>query len=231
MQGEKSALLLADKKSLSAVYFLLSTEKGLALVMVLVLSAILLALMAGLIYMVTAGARMSGYQKRYRTAVEAGKGGADIVYQLIGRRGDPVPTASFSDDLNDAALNPVFAVTDACKGTSGAGDPYTGLAAKLNTSSSTWSEGCDKTFTAGPSSFDMRLDLGVGNTYRVYAKIVDTVEGNSGPDEGLTSKGVVSANSGEVAVKSIPFLYTLELESESAANPSERAKLSVLYLY
>ena len=64
----------------------LSNEKGIALVMILILSAIALAIMAGLIYMITAGTQISGMQKRYKTALEAGKGGTDITYQLIAAR-------------------------------------------------------------------------------------------------------------------------------------------------
>ena len=39
-----------------------------------------------------------------------------------------------------------------------------------------------------PRRYDMRIDLGA---YRVYTKIVDTVDGNSGADEGLLKTGVV----------------------------------------
>src|SRR4030067_537165 len=63
-------------------------EKGIALVMVLVLSAIILIIMAGLIYMLITGTQISGMQKRYKTALEAGIGGADITYQIIGARID-----------------------------------------------------------------------------------------------------------------------------------------------
>ena len=53
-------------------------EKGIALVMVLILSAIALAIMAALVYMLISGTQISGMQKRYRTALEAGVGGADV---------------------------------------------------------------------------------------------------------------------------------------------------------
>jgi len=77
------------------------------------------------------------------------------------------------------------------------------------------------------------LDLGASPypTYRVYAKIVDTVEGNTGGEEGLLGKGVVYAGSGEISVMKIPYLYTIEVDAENATNPSERAKLSILYQY
>jgi hypothetical protein len=60
---------------------------------------------------------------------------------------------------------------------------------------------------------------------------VDTVEGNSAGDEGLINNRVVDSNSGEIRVMSYPYLYTIEVDAENAANPFERAKFSVLYLY
>ena len=77
----------------------------------------------------------------------------------------------------------------------------------------------------------MRFDLGSSPypTYRVYSKIVDAVEGNSGGDEGLLAKGVVSGSTGEVTVMSRPYLYTLEIDAENASNPAERSKLTILY--
>jgi hypothetical protein len=82
-----------------------------------------------------------------------------------------------------------------------------------------------------PATYDMRFDLGTtpSLTYRVYAKIVNTAEGNSGLDEGLGGKGVVST--GEITVVSKPYLYTLEVDAENLSNPSERAKYSILYQY
>ena len=79
----------------------------------------------------------------------------------------------------------------------------------------------------------MSFDLGASPypTYRVYTKIVDTVEGNSGPDTGLMKGGVVSLGQGEVQVVSRPYLYTIEVDAENSANPSERSKLSILYQY
>jgi hypothetical protein len=67
--------------------------------------------------------------------------------------------------------------------------------------------------------------------YTVYTKIVDTVEGNSGADEGLVKTAVVNAGSGEVTVVSVPYLYTIEILSQSTTNATERSKLSVLYQY
>lgn len=199
-----------QNKSQYSGFRVLSSEKGIALVMILILAAIALAIMAGLIYMITAGTQISGMQKRYKTALDAGFGGADISYQLIGARGDPlIPGITLT-----------FNITSSC------------LTDKLNKSTANWGGGCDKSMTISSSSNDMYFDLGTSpNIYRVYSKIVDTVEGNSGGDEGLLGKGVVSSGSGEVTVVSRPYLYTIEVDAENRDNASERAKLSILYQY
>jgi hypothetical protein len=104
------------------------------------------------------------------------------------------------------------------------------LGTKLARPFGTWG-GLDNTSTIDPgvtASYDMRIDLG---TYRVYTKIVDTVDGNSGADEGLIKTAVVNAGSGEVTVVSVPYLYTIEVLSQSTTNSSERSKLSILYQY
>jgi hypothetical protein len=101
---------------------------------------------------------------------------------------------------------------------------------KLSGPIATWGS-LNSSSTINPSvstSYDMSTVLG---TYTVYAKIVDTVDGNSGADEGLVKTGVVNAGSGEVTVMSVPYLYTIEVLSQSTTNATERSKLSVLYQY
>lgn len=217
--NEESRQNVVDSKQgkakgfLSTVYSPLSTEKGLALVMVLVLSAILLAIMAGLIYMVISGTQISGIQKRYKTALEAGIGGADVTFQLLQARGNPFT-------VSEAALiNFSITASPTC------------LNDKLNKSTADWDSTCNSSLTIPP--YDMIFQLGTAPfpTYTVYSKIVDTVEGNSGGDEGLLKSGVVSSNTGEVPVKSVPYLYTIEVLSQNTDNPQERAMLSILYQY
>ncbi len=198
-------------------------EKGIALVMVLILSAIVLAITAGLVYMITSTTQISGMQKRYRTALEAGMGGADLTFQIFRLRGDP--------DLSmKTALYYNRTISDAC------------FTAKLNetTSSTNWAACGDYGKTTSmvidpldPTTYDFTFQLGSSPypTYNAYAKIVDTVEGNSGGDEGLLKHGVVNSGSGDITVMSVPYLYTIEVDAENPANPSERAKLSILYQY
>jgi hypothetical protein len=182
----------------------LRNEKGFALVFVLVLAAISLAMTLAMLIMVSRGSYVSGQQKRYRTAVEAGRGGMDLMFQLISNRGN---------------TDPLYTMPNSA-----------GVQTKLAGPIATWG-GLDTSSTIDPAvntSYDMRIVLGA---YTVYTKIVDTVDGNSGADEGLLKTAVVNAGSGEVTVVSVPYLYTIEVLSQSTTNATERSKLSVLYQY
>lgn len=182
----------------------LKNEKGFALVFVLVLAAIVLAMTMGMLFMASQGSFISGHQKQYRTAGEASRGGMEAMFQVISDRG--IQTTPFTNQV----IGP-------------------GLVSKLAFPTTTW-VGLDNTMTINPSdntSFDMRVDLGV---YRVYTKIADTIDGNSGSDEGLEKFGTGSG-SGEVTVVSVPYLYTIEVLAQAVSNPADRSRLSVLYQY
>ena len=119
------------------------------------------------------------------------------------------------------------------------------LEAKLNKKTADWAADCVDANTTleelktvkidpnNPDTYDIYFDLGMWPTYRVYAKIVDTVEGNSSRSvdatENLKTSGVVTANAGEVSVVPVPYVYTLEVESENTYNPQEKAEFSILY--
>jgi hypothetical protein len=196
-------------------------EKGIALVMVLVLSMLSLAIMAGLIFMLVSGTKSSGLQKAYSTAQEAGRGGADVAYLYLAARGNPMLTGIPLTETSSTAC----------------------LTAKLNSAATAtnWAACSGGSFTTASSpvinplvanTYDFSFQLGSAPfpTYTVYGKIVNTVEGNSGGDLGLTKSGVASST-GEVAVVSIPYIYTLEVDAENAGNRNERAKYSILYQY
>ena len=82
---------------------------------------------------------------------------------------------------------------------------------------------------ATSTSYDMRFDLGANPAYRVYVKIVTTIEGNTGADLGLIKDQVTGSNEGGGLTMS--YVYTLEIDAENTANPNERAKMSILYQY
>ncbi len=230
----KDGSMINTRKNIST----LRTERGIALVMVLVLSAIGLALMTTLIYLVTVGTQVSGVQKRYKTALEAGMGGKDIVLQVISMKDkDFTDIDSLFTAMNSSGAGITAAITTdpACRGFD-ASREYPGLQAKLRTSFSAWSTECgkEKTLTIDPktaSTYDMKFRIGSGIQYDVYARIADTVSGDiAGEDAGLRGDGVVSGgDGGEVA--GTPNLYTIEVLSENSANPQEKARLQILYQY
>lgn len=208
IRGRKSGLfksLNAEGKMLTAIVL---NEKGIALMMVLVLSAILLAIMAGMIYMVISGTQISGIEKRYKTALEASYGGEAEILQFIGDRGIsnlPVPCIK---------CPPEPCLTD-----------------KLTKATKDWNQACSSSITINPldaTTYDISFTLG---SYTIYSKIVDTIVGNSGPDEGLLKTGVVQPNTGEIKPITVPYLYTIEVHAQNTDNQNERAKLSILYLY
>jgi hypothetical protein len=195
-------------------------ENGIALVMVLILAVISLAIMAALVYMITSSTQVSGIQKRYRTALEAGKGGAAVSFQTIAAGGDPnLGLTGFLIPAQNVGGTDCFS-------------------AKLNTPTASWPAACETSFTIDPatqSTYDWNFQLGNAPAYNVYAKIVDTVNGNSSRavDAGgtLLKSGVVNANSGEVPVQSLPYLYTIEVQATNANNQNEKADYSILYEY
>ncbi|MBI5420142.1 MAG: hypothetical protein HZA60_08630 [Deltaproteobacteria bacterium] len=189
----------------------LRNENGAALLFVLLLSVVALITSAGLLYVVARGGFLSGQQKRYATALAAGRAGAEVTFQLVADRGDD--TIHFADNtLINKFIGP-------------------NLQTKLGNPTNLWGAGADSSSTISPdnnTTYDLRFDLG---NYRVHAKIVDTVAGNSGADLGLIKGGVVTTVPGEVTVMNIPYLYTIEELSEDRTNPQERSKISILYQY
>ena len=210
------------------------TERGIALVIVLILSAIGLGLMTTLIYLITTGTQVSGIQKRYKTALEASMGGKDIVLQVLSMKDRNMSEIStYLTSLTGMAASH----TDPA-GCTGGG--FTGFQAKLRASTHVngalnWSAGCDNTIAIDPSvssTYDMKFELGVDPRYTVYAKIVDTVAGSEvGEATKLKTGGVVASQGDVIQVAGVPNLYTVEVLTENSANPMEKARLQVLYQY
>ncbi len=198
-----------------------SNERGITLVIVMLLSVVALLIMSALIYMVESGSEMSGMQKRYATALDAGMGGVGMVKEFI----DTQDTQG-TPFLNGISLQ-FTAEGSNCS------------SIKLTEPTADWG-GCNSSVVLNPSdlpgsptaSYDMYATLG---KYTVYAKIVDTVQGNTAQGEGLVQTGVVASNSGQTPVQAEPYLYTLEILSQGknaqGTNLPERAKLSAVYEY
>jgi hypothetical protein len=193
-------------------------DRGIALVMVLVLSLIALAVVSAMIFMITQETRISGGQRFFRTAEEASIGGIEIMTEFIMKRGS----------LAGVRLSGLLVTADPC------------LQEKLNLAKAAWTGNCtavEQSLMIDPGddqTFDVRFDLG---NYRVFAKIVDTVDGNSEAASlitgggGLGGGGVVSSTGAVVTPPHTPYLYRIEIQAEDAALQREQSRLSVLYAY
>lgn len=200
---------------------IVKNDKGVTLLIVLVLSGVALVIVAGVLYMITEGTRISGSTKRYKTALECARAGTNVVIQVI-NAGTGATANIGTLVLNTPNANRVF---DSAIG-------------KLNIPTSQWAaQGYDTSININTADPDLWFDLGANPTCRVYAKITDTAIGNSSHGSSAIHRGgtVDSAaggkGSGEISSSSYPYLYTIEILAQMSTNPQERAKLSVLYQY
>jgi Tfp pilus assembly protein PilX len=222
---------------------LLYDERGVALVMALVLSLIVLATVSAMLYLATQGTVMSGFQKRYQTAQEAAKGGVELATKEIISK--TIAKAVVSADLtamkssivsNYSSISLTFtpATSTACLQQKLLTQTMSGSSNQW-TSCSTDNRSMDLKKADGTNISDLTFKLsgspGAAD-FIVYAKIVDTVVGNT--DTGgldLQGWGVVESGSGMVTPKQNPYMYRVELQGERTSNPDERSRLSVLYAY
>jgi hypothetical protein len=238
----------------------LRNEEGVALAMVLVLSAISLAAMAAMMYMMTVRTQMSGLQKRYSTAYEAAMGGADIAKSLIPFKLNTPGAVNLCQKLASQEIpggdceipdkplcvpNTVPAGCAANEKECGAAG-CTGLKTKLNLMTDCWT-GCDSDITINPednTTYDIRFRLDNGLTeanqdykaYYVHLKIVDTTYGNTSPS-GEVEKAPCVTCPDPVPTIQIVYLYTIEVLSvrydpvDDKIFNDERARTSLLYIY
>lgn len=218
----------------------LKNEKGIALVMVLVLSLIALTVVSTLIYLVIQGTKYSGTFKRYETAREAGVGGAEIAAALIFNRGN-LDLLGLGLTNKCACGDPDVVGDNTFSNGSPipAGDPYECLCAKLcdptfSGVTYNWGVCTDGTSLDPTASADITFPLsGLGTSYDVNAKIVNTTLGNSDlSGEDLGGTGVVASTAGVIPTPPMPYLYRIEINSQNfSATVPERSRLSVLYAY
>ena len=201
----------------------LNNEKGIALVTALILTLISLTIIMALLYMITAGTKLSGAQKRYKSSLEASQGGAEILLK------DIIPTVMrnySSSTLVTQVQNDFSAVTLQVDSAQNC------LQAKLTRPSSQWPAGCSNTSNPKESpDISFNLQATTGNSFVVYTKIVDTVKGNTDVS-GLQLEGAGVAESSPVLTpQHFPYIYRLEVQGERATNAKEQANISVLYAY
>jgi len=200
---------------------LLVNQRGVALVTTLMLTLISLAIISALYYMVTMGVQMSASEKRYRTALEATYGGAEITMK------DLTPLILQGDSATQ--LKATFSTIDDIAFPSGTAC----FAEKLTLPTSLWSGSCSQTLNP-KSSPDVQFSLkGINSAnapYTVYAKYVDASIGNTDMS-GLQLEGAgVAEASSVITPQHFPNVYRLEVKAERPAS-AEQGNVSVLYAY
>lgn len=218
----------------------LKNERGIALITALMFTLLSLGIIMLLLYMITQGTKMSGAQKRYKTAVEASYGAADLVAKdIIPQMFNTYSTATTLPNIVNAFSGSLTMTLPAANCTQ----------QKRMFPTSQWD-----TTVCGPTtktleptiSPDMTFKLPslTGETgYIVFTKITDTRCGGDAAlgqkctnsvekvFEGLDVGLATSATSPTITPQHLPAYYRIELQAERVNNPREKGQLSVLYAY
>ncbi|MBJ6801875.1 pilus assembly protein PilX [Geomonas propionica] len=212
-------------------------ENGIALVTALLFTLISLGIMMALLTIVIQGTQVSAANKAYKNATEAGYGAVDLVTK------DIFPTilsSAFDQRYQDNMLDKVGMALSS-------GNPCLTQKMTTSTSSVNWSNCSALATTPLPKeapdlTFTLKAADGSAG-FKIFTKIVDTKCGGdtsagqlctnsdtSGIDY-LDVGGGVTAGSGSVTPQHKPAYFRLEVQSERAVNPKEKAQMSVLYGY
>jgi Flp pilus assembly pilin Flp len=222
----------------------LRNEKGIALVTVLILALIALTIISSLIFLVTQGTKVSGFYKRYATALDAGYGGAEIATSLVYNRGEldisglgvnytSQCVCAFDNDPSDEVYS--LPSPDTCLCRKLCIPPY-----KSDLTYNWGVAGAGVCPAAGASmdavaNPDMQFRLtGTGGTdYQVSAKIVDTTIGVTDLSGELLSCGTGTGYPCEgFQGTPTPYLYRIEVDTRGTSpNLKEKSRLSVLYAF
>ncbi|WP_277058115.1 hypothetical protein [Trichlorobacter lovleyi] len=207
---------------------LLSNNQGIALVTSLMLTLISLTIVMAVMYMITLSTQQSGMAKRYKSALEASYGGTDIVMkELVPEILKNVGSATLFDDLKTkyALMNldvSADVTVQQC------------IQQKLNLQFSEWAACTALNTSINPKEqpdLTFRLQAANGAPYTVYAKIVDTLRGNTDMS-GLQLEGAGVAESLTVLnPKNIPYVYRMEIQAERSTNAAEQGNMTVVYAY
>lgn len=199
---------------------ILGNERGVALVMALILGLIGMLMIASLLYMAGTGTWTGGSNKRYQTALEASYGGMNFFAKEIIQNGMGGTALSAMGTYN-AILTP------------GSDAEFT---TKLTTPGNVKvNDGGVYPFypNAVPPDTTLTLLMTVPTpNIIVNSTILSTSIGNSGTSANvLVGGGVVNNSSGTVTPQHIPYLFQTDIQGQSALNSQENARLSGIYAY
>jgi hypothetical protein len=204
---------------------ILGSEKGVALVTSLLLTLLSLAITMALLSFIIAGTKISASQKRYSNSLSAAYGGVevttkDLLPKIFNGYTSSVLSSSFSN------INLSVQSSNAC------------LRQKLNLPTNQWTTAvCGASMTTQDAAIapDFRFTLSgatAATNFNLFAKIIDTVPGNSDPSGVELDPGMAVAGSAPgISPMHLPAMVTLEVEGTQGSKPQEKADLSVLYAY
>ena len=133
----------------------IDNDRGIALLTTLMLMVLGFGLVATLLYMVTYGTKTTGLEQEYATALDAAKGGADLIINMAQRELFSPPNLGGATGSSAACLEEKMTMETF-------GDNATG----------NWRSCSAQATTADPkASPDLTLTLA---NHRIYAKIIDT---------------------------------------------------------
>ncbi|MGB4599222.1 MAG: hypothetical protein WBI04_04510 [Trichlorobacter sp.] len=208
----------------------MKNRQGIALVTSLMLTLISLTIVMAVMYMITQSVQQSGMVKRYKTALEASYGGTDIMMkELIPEILKNAESATLFADLEDKySLISLVVNPDA--------DMRSCFQRKLILQVSEWQD--DKCVAANLSvnpkelpDLQFNMQAMSGAPYTVYAKIVDTLKGNTDMS-GLQLEGAgVAETTVVVTPQNIPYVYRMEIQAERSTNAVEQGNMTVVYAY
>jgi len=180
---------------------------------------------AGVYYFLQRGTVVSGLEKRYQTAREATLGGVDVFTKEI------LPGGLQGTDLNKVVEG--FANITNAKVLQGTTTNVC-FSTKILKATNDWGT-CGDGSVEPKSNPDITFQLSAvapAQYYNVYAKVVDTVAGNSDRSGfSLEGAGTAEAGSGMITVEHFPYTYRIEAQGERQAAPEEKARFTILYAY
>lgn len=188
-------------------------EKGVALIIALIVALIILILGSTALYVSIKSTKISGSFRQYRASIQAAKGGYEktkYIIDYIKVNSAPPGTSGTITSIDGNFTSKITTATadDATLWTADAQNP-------------------DKTV----SNYDIKLDIG---NYYVYVKLINTATGNTalGGSKELGTGGVTTGKAGASTVTppKIPYLYTLEIVSKHKTTDDEAA-VSLLHGY
>lgn len=201
----------------------LKDNKGVALVTSLMLTLISLTMIMALLYMVTQSTRVSGANKRYKTALDASYGGSELFTK------DVLPY--LLQNINSTTLATITANTFSPVSLQIVTTPEC-LQSKLTLPSGKWPVGCSNS-SSPKQSPDVTFNLLslTSSPYTIYSKIVETMLGNTDVS-GLQLEGAgVAEGASGITPQHFPYLYRLEIQGEQSVAASSQANIEVLYAY